>query len=324
MCGESGRQTAADYETEIATAGRCNRRRGTREVEECEDIAGIRWVVCQWLGQGVHPREIRRSRKNGAAVESFEISIGAVRRVKKKFTHRPTLAGPPMIDLATNMGVTLTQPDVPPPLEEKPARRRRVGLIVGVVLAGLALLVGGGLVANNLIYDSTFNRLIDATATAEHDAVWLDYFMAQDCFVGAVVEGDAEMALSDGLELLELSQGLATHVSDSIRRFGELSVQGFHGPLLAARDAIMAHYEVWNSHLEVEVPLLSTLESGLEEFALVFQLWADAVVADGEPIEQTFNAAEAAFLDAAKGGAALDEVDALFTPADIACTRGAV
>lgn len=223
----------------------------------------------------------------------------------------------------------MTEPEAPkpveqPPVEEQPARRRRVGLIVGVVLGGLVLLVGGGFLANNFLYDSTFNRLIEATETAEHDEVWLDYFMAQDCFIGAVVEGDAEAAVSEGLELLDLSERLATHVSDSLVRFGELSVQGFHGPLLTARDAIVAHYDVWNNHLEVTVPLLSTLETGLEDFAVSFQLWADAVVADGEPIEQTFNAAETAFLDAARGGAALDEVDALFTPADIACTTGAV
>jgi hypothetical protein len=72
------------------------------------------------------------------------------------------------------------------------------------------------------------------------------------------------------------------------------------------------------------VPLLSSLQTNLEDFAVTFQLWVDAVVADGEPIEETFNAAETAFLDAARGGADLDDVDALFTPADITCTRGAV
>jgi hypothetical protein len=91
---------------------------------------------------------------------------------------------------------------------------------------------------------------------------------------------------------------------------------------VAARGAIVAHYEVWNDHLDKTIPILSTLEE--EDIAVVFGLWADVVVADGEPIEQTFNNAEAAFLDAARGGEALDEVDVLFTAADVACTRGAV
>jgi hypothetical protein len=210
-------------------------------------------------------------------------------------------------------------PTVPP---EEP-RRRRIGLIVAVTIGVMVILVAGAFVGSSLFYDNSFSRLVEATASAEHDPIWLEFFVAQDCFIGAVVEvGDADLAFSEGLQLLDSSDLLSAHVVNSLDRFREVSVLGLHGPLVAARGAIVAHYEVWNDHLDKTIPILSTLEE--EDIAVVFGLWADVVVADGEPIEQTFNNAEAAFLDAARGGEALDEVDVLFTAADVACTRGAV
>jgi hypothetical protein len=219
-------------------------------------------------------------------------------------------------------GAGVTESETGPAAEEP--RKRRVGLIILIVVGVLALLTGGAFVGNNLIYDSTFDRLIAATETAERSQIWIDFFLMQDCFVTSVMEGNAEAALRDGEDLLGRSEQLAAHVGDSLAGFEGLSVQGFHSRLQAARDAIAAHYRVWAGHLDVVVPLLSSLQTNLEDFAVTFQLWVDAVVADGEPIEETFNAAETAFLDAARGGADLDDVDALFTPADITCTRGAV
>jgi hypothetical protein len=196
-------------------------------------------------------------------------------------------------------------------------------MIVAVIIGVVILLVAGAFVGSSLFYDSTFSSLVETTTSAEHDPVWIGFFVAQDCFIAAVIEeGNADLALTDGLQLLDASDLLSAHVVKSLGQFRELSILGFHRPLVAARDAIVAHYGVWNGHLEKTTAILSTLDE--DDIAVVFQLWADVVVADGEPIEQTFNDAEAAFLDAARGGEALDEVDLLFTAADVACTRGAV
>lgn len=217
----------------------------------------------------------------------------------------------------------MTNGETQPTDQLETPRGRRTWLVIAVAIGVVVLLIAGGLVGASLLYDRSFSRLVDATETAEHDPIWIDFFVAQDCFIAAVIEeGDPDLALIEGLQLLDASDLLSDHVVRSLDQFQRISVLGFHGPVLAARDAIGAHYDVWNNHLDTTIPILSTLEG--EDIAVVFQLWADVVVRDGDPIEQTFNDAETAFLDAARGGEALDEVDALFTAADVACTRGAV
>lgn len=212
------------------------------------------------------------------------------------------------------------------PVEENPQpRRRRYGLIVGVVIGALLLLLVAALIANNVVYRSTFTRLVEATETAETDQVWISFFQDQDCFLdAALVEGDIDLTIAEGLKFRDTAEILAAHVDGSLSIFSDIRVQGFHGPIASARGAIIAHYTVWDEHLSKAIPILSTLGGDESDVINTFQAWIDVLAGDVDQIESTFNNAEKAFLDAARGADAIDRVDALFTPADIACTRGAV
>jgi hypothetical protein len=210
-------------------------------------------------------------------------------------------------------------------VEEKQRRRRRGRLIAGLIVGALVLIVGGALVTNNIVYDQTFNRIFNATETAEKDQIWLEYFQDQDCFLDAALEsGDIDLVIAEGSVFRETADRLASHVTNSLDNFVDIQVFVLHDPLAAARDAIIAHYAVWDGHLGNAIPILGTLDAEGQDIAVALQAWVDVLVADVDPIEQTFNDAEKLFLDAARGADDIDLVDALFTEADIVCARGAV
>jgi hypothetical protein len=110
----------------------------------------------------------------------------------------------------------------------------------------------------------------------------------------------------------------------SLASFAEVSVLPWHGNLAAARKAIGAHYEVWDRHLGEAGATLSGLDPDPALLAAQFQAWVDHVVADAEAIESTFNDSESAFQLAALDDSARQEIDALFTPSEVECSRGAV
>ena len=97
---------------------------------------------------------------------------------------------------------------------------------------------------------------------AEGAQVWKDFFIAQDCFIDAVVEvADAELAFNEGLTLLDETDLLARHVRSSRwSSFADVSVLPLHGNLASARDSIVAHYEVWDGHLGESAAILSGLD----------------------------------------------------------------
>lgn len=219
----------------------------------------------------------------------------------------------------------MTEPETAQPTTEEPPRRRHTGLIVGLVIGGLLLLVVGGFIANTVVYNRTFTRLIEATETAETDHLWLAFFQDQDCFLdAALVQGDVELTIAEGLKFHDTAERLAAHVDSSLSNFSDIRVQSFHGPIATARDAIIGHYTVWDDHLGDAIPILATLGGDESDLINSFQAWIDVLAGDVDLVESTFNDAKEAFLDAARGGQALDRVNALFVPADIACTRGAV
>ncbi len=210
-------------------------------------------------------------------------------------------------------------PSVSPPAE------RRWPLIVGVLIGVIVVLALVGVFGTRALYSRTFDSLVAATRTAEGAQVWRDFFIAQDCFIDSVVEvGDPELAFSEGLTLLDETDLLARHVDLSLASFVEVSVLPWHRNLAAARDAIGAHYEVWESHLGKAVATLSGLDPDPPLLAVDFQAWVDVVVADAEAIQSTFNDSESAFQLAAVDDSARQEIDNLFTPSDVECSRGAV
>lgn len=187
------------------------------------------------------------------------------------------------------------------------------------------LLALAGVFGTRAFYSRTFDSLVETTRAAEGAQIWKDFFIAQDCFIDAVVEAaDAELAFNEGLTLLDETDLLARHVSLSLASFADVSVLPFHGALALARESIVAHYEVWDGHLAASGATLAELDSDPAELALQFQAWVDVVVADGEAIESTFNEAETAFQSAARNDPSRQEVDTLFTPSEVECTRGAV
>jgi len=214
------------------------------------------------------------------------------------------------------------------PIEPVPASapsKRRWPLVVGVVVGVIVVLALVGVFGTRALYSRSFDSLVATTRAAEGAQVWKDFFIAQDCFIDAVVEaGDAELAFNEGLTLLNETDLLARHVDLSLTSFAEVSVLPWHGNLAAARAAIGAHYEVWDRHLGEAGATLSGLDPDPALLAAQFQAWVDHVVADAEAIESTFNDSEAAFQLAALDDSARQEIDALFTPSEVECSRGAV
>ena len=216
--------------------------------------------------------------------------------------------------------VSGTQPNETPPAS--PRRKRRWPLVVGVVVVFLVVVAVFG---TRALYVRTFDSLVDTTRVAEGAQVWKDFFVAQDCFIEAVVEdGDAALAFTEGLTLLDETDLLARHVDSSLASFARVSVLPWHRNLAAARESIEAHYQVWESHLSESQAALSGLDSDPVVLAAQFQAWVDGVVAAAGEIESTFNDSEAAFQLAALDDSAHSEIDALFTPSEVECSRGAV
>lgn len=203
--------------------------------------------------------------------------------------------------------------------------RRRWPLIFGIIIGVAAVLALAGILGSRALYVRSFDSLVATTRDAEGAQVWRDFFIAQDCFIDAVVEAaDAELAYNEGLMLIDETDLLARHVTLSLSSFADLSVLPFHRRLAAARDSIVAHYEVWDGHLGESVTTLAGLDPDPTQLAVQFQAWVDVVVGDSDAIETTFNDAEAAFQLAALDDVSRQEIDSLFTPSDVACSRGAV
>jgi len=213
----------------------------------------------------------------------------------------------------------------PQPMETLPAsppRKRRWPLAVGVVVVLLAVV---GVFGTRALYVRTFDSLVDTTRAAEGAQVWKDFFVAQDCFIDAVIDdGDPALAFNEGLTLLDETDLLARHVDFSLASIADVSVLPWHRNLAAARESIGAHYEVWQAHLSEAVAALSGLDSDPVVLAAQFQAWVDVVLAAAEAIESTFNDSESAFQLAALDDSARQEIDALFTPSEVECSRGAV
>jgi hypothetical protein len=214
------------------------------------------------------------------------------------------------------------------PIETLPASppgKRRWPLVVGVVVGLIVVLALVAFFGTRALYTRSFDSLVDTTRAAEGAQVWKDFFIAQDCFIDAVIEdGDAALAFNEGLSLLDETDLLARHVALSLASFADVSVLPWHRNLAAARESIGAHYEVWEGHLTEAVAALSGLDPDPSILAAQFQAWVDVVVADAGAIESTFNDSESAFQLAALDDSARQEIDALFTPSEVECSRGAV
>jgi len=216
--------------------------------------------------------------------------------------------------------VSGTQPD--DALPGRTSKKRRWLLVASLAIVVLAVI---GVFGTRALYVRAFDTLVDTTRVAEGAQVWKDFFIAQDCFIEAVVEeGDAALAFNVGLVLLDETGLLARHVDVSLNSFAEVSVLPWHRSLAAARESIGAHYEVWELHLSEALAVLSDLDPDPAVLAGQFQIWVDSVVAAAGAIESSFNDAESAFQSAALDESARQEIDALFTPSDVECSRGAV
>ncbi len=218
----------------------------------------------------------------------------------------------------------MTEPTIEainPPEPDLPRERTRWPLYLVMAILGVAVV---GYFGNRVLYVSDFDRLVDLTAAAEGHQIWRDFFIAQDCFVAAVIDDqNPGLAYTDGVELLDETIRLADHVDQALGTFSSAGVR-WEARLVAARDAIAAHYQVWDDHLIQGEAILATLSEEPAELAVTFQTWVDSVVAADEPIRETFEDAEAAFVLAAPSPAAISEVDTLFTGSTVGCTRGSV
>jgi hypothetical protein len=201
--------------------------------------------------------------------------------------------------------------------------RRRWPLVVGAI--GLLLVLGGSAFFLTGRPGPTFEALLAATEEAETNQLWFDYFSAQDCFAAAVVElGDPEVAYLEGLTLLDQTGRLASHVTRSLEAFGQVSIRSWHGKIIAAREAIADHYHVWDDHLQVVDSILVEIDQDRQALAILFDRWINEVVAAGTPIEDTYNQAKTTFLEASPDSDWRQQVETLFTPVDVSCSRGAV
>lgn len=205
---------------------------------------------------------------------------------------------------------------------EQPDEPRRWPLYLAL---GLVVTVVGLIFGNQVLYSSDFDHLVDLTTAAEGHQVWSDFFIAQDCFVAAVVDDqNPDLAYTDGLELRDETARLADHVDQALEMFAGAGVKPWQGKLRSARDAITEHYQVWDEHLIDAQTILESLSELPEELVLTFQVWVDSVVQAQEPITETYESAEAAFTEAAPSPAAAAEIDTLFTGSEVGCTRGSV
>ncbi|HUO46686.1 MAG TPA: hypothetical protein VM470_07630 [Acidimicrobiia bacterium] len=217
-------------------------------------------------------------------------------------------------------GVSEIGPDPP---EDAPGRRR----LWPMVLAILGFLVVAALTAILVLSrpGPTFETLLTATEAAETDRLWFDYFMAQDCFATAVLElGNPDIAYQDGLDLLDQTDRMSAHVTASLNAFDDVTIRGWHGEIAGARDAIAAHYLVWDQHLQAVDTILVGLSDDIPALAVLFDDWLDEVIEAGTPIEETYNEANEAFLTAAPDEDYRQDVERIFTPTEITCSRGAV
>jgi hypothetical protein len=219
-------------------------------------------------------------------------------------------------------------PTVEPPTPDNPPRRwprRRWHLVLGIAGGVVVLLLLVGLLGNQSFYRRTFTNLVDTTQAAEGAPVWAAFFVAQDCFIDAVVEsGDPELAFNDGITLLDETDLLSRHVSLSLASFADIWIAPFHGALAEARQSIAAHYQVWAAHLSEASAVLSTLDNDPTTLASQFQAWVTVVVDDAADIESTFNVAGEEFAAAATSDEMVATLGSLFTPSLAACSRGAV
>ena len=210
------------------------------------------------------------------------------------------------------------------PTPSEPPQSKR-GLIVTVVAIALVVIGAGLWLALRSLGRASFESLVTVTRDAEGDQIWLDYFIAQDCLVDAVVEaGDIELGFTESQDLLDRTDALARHVTASLDRFAELGIRPWEGPLLAAREAIVGHYQVWESHLAETATVLQGINSEPSSIISGVQTWINLVVEASEPIEQTFNDAGTAFEEAASNEEQLASIESLFIPADVSCTRTAI
>ncbi|HKX74908.1 MAG TPA: hypothetical protein VJR05_05915 [Acidimicrobiia bacterium] len=205
---------------------------------------------------------------------------------------------------------------------EPAGERRRWPWVVGGIGLVVALAVGVFLYARP---GPSFQSLFEATHSAETDPLWATYFTAQDCFVAAVLDvGDPDLAYEDGLALLDQADRLAIHVDSALQAFDGLPIRPWHDEIESAREAIVGHYQVWDEHLLRLLGILDGLTEDPEELAALFDEWIDEVVEASTPIEDTYNEAKAAFLAAATDDASRNDIEELFTPSDVECSRGAV
>ena len=185
--------------------------------------------------------------------------------------------------------------------------------VIAVGLLGFFLIRSG----------DSFEDLVDVTQQAEGDQIWIDYFVAQDCFFVAVLEdGDIELAFTESQDLLTQTDSLARHVGRSLESFAGLRFGPARGELERAREAIVAHYEVWDDHLAETAQVLAAINSEPSSVVAGAQSFAELASAAFEPIEATFNEAGAEFREAA--GEDQTALENLFEPADVSCTRTAV
>jgi hypothetical protein len=207
---------------------------------------------------------------------------------------------------------------------EEPTKSK-TGLVVAVIAIAVVVLGVGIWLALGALGRSAFESLVAVTRESEGDQIWIDYFVAQDCLIDAVVEtGDLELGFTESQDLLGQTDTLARHVTTSLGRFADVGIQPWQGPVLAAREEIVGHYEVWASHLAETATVLEDITSEPSSILQGVQAWINLVVEAAEPIEQTFNDASAAFEAAAQSEEELGLIEDLFVPADVACTRTAV
>lgn len=191
------------------------------------------------------------------------------------------------------------------------------------IIAALGLAVVGAVGAVFLRGGTSFAELVEVTERAEGDQIWVDYFVAQDCFFVALAEaGDIELGYEESQDLLTQTDGLARHVDLSLESFDDLRFLPWQSQLTEAREAIVAHYQVWDDHLTDTTAVLSVINSEPSSVVEGFQSFVTLVTEALDPIESTFNEAGEVFREVAGEDSTL--LGGLFEPADVSCTRTAI